>query len=138
MNVLAIAAHPDDIDFTCGATVARLCEAGHHVTYCCVTNGQAGGRDSSQSRLEAAKTRRGEQNLAAATLGVKDAVYLDKPDGQVEANLELRRDLTRVIRQTKPCLVIAPSPRINFNNMPFLHPDHLAVGRATLAASRCS
>ncbi len=134
MRVLAIGAHPDDIDFTAGGTISRLVAAGHGVSYCLVTNGQAGGSEPGTSRLEQAKLRKDEQHRAAKVLGVSESFHLGLPDGAVTADLDLRRMLTKVIRTVRPELVVTPSPRYNLDNVHFLHPDHLATGSASLAA----
>jgi len=134
MDFLAVGAHPDDIDFTAGGSVAKLADAGHSVHYCLVTNGQAGGQDSSKSRSSQAKQRRAEQAQAAEVLGVVSSTNLDLADGLVEPSIELRRMLTKTIRLVKPDVIIAPSPRYNLDNVHFLHPDHLATGVATLSA----
>ncbi len=135
MDILAIGAHPDDIDFTVGATISKLV-ASNEVTvhYCLVTNGQAGGSDLAVPRCAQARQRQEEQEAAAQVLGVSQSFHLDRPDGLLEPTLDLRRDLTRIIRLVKPAIVIAPSPRYNLDDVHFLHPDHLAVGAATLAA----
>lgn len=133
-NILAVGAHPDDIDFTSGGTVALLTAQGFSVTYCLVTNGQAGGFDRNKSRSQLTVIRRDEQERAAKLLGVEESVHLDLPDGLIEPTIDLRRSLTRVIRQFKPEIVICPSPRYNLDNVHFLHPDHLAVGVASLSA----
>jgi LmbE family N-acetylglucosaminyl deacetylase len=133
-RVLVMCAHPDDVDFGCSATVAALVAYGIEVAYCIATDGEAGGNDRSQSRSEVAKIRREEQVAAAARVGVSDVRFLGYPDGRLSATFELRRDFTRVIRQFKPDLVIAPSPERNWDVIYASHPDHLAAGEASVAA----
>lgn len=133
-RVLVVAAHPDDIDFGAAGTVATLIESGVEVAYCIVTDGDAGGSDESVPRVEMALLRREEQRNAAACLGVFNISYLGYPDGRVIASLELRRDISRVIRQSCPQLVIAPSPERVWERIFVSHPDHLAVGEATVCA----
>ncbi len=133
-RVLVICAHPDDVDFGCAATVATLGDAGAEVRYCIVTNGEAGGSDRDQPRSEMAALRRTEQTAAAATVGVKELTFLGHPDGRLVPTLELRRDLSRVIRQFRPDLVIGPSPDRNWSAIYASHPDHLAAGEAAVAA----
>jgi LmbE family N-acetylglucosaminyl deacetylase len=86
------------------------------------------------SRAETAVVRQAEQRAAAACVGVRDIVFRDHPDGAVVASLALRRDITRVIRRTRPDRVLTSSPEINWQQLPTAHPDHRAVGEATLAA----
>jgi LmbE family N-acetylglucosaminyl deacetylase len=133
-RVLAIAAHPDDLDFAAAGTIARWTSAGIEVVYCIVTDGDAGGFDESFPREEMAPLRRAEQTAAAKAVGVYDLRFLGYPDGQVEATLGLRRDLARVIRQVRPDRVLCPSPDRNYARIGTSHPDHRAVGSAALDA----
>ncbi len=133
-RVLVITAHPDDVDFGAAGSVATWTDAGIDVTYCMVTDGDAGGSDRSVPRHVMAETRRAEQAAAAKTVGVSDLVFLGHPDGRVEATLELRRDLSRVIRQVRPDRVVTQSPQRNFQRIYASHPDHLAAGEAALCA----
>src|SRR5580704_16702525 len=127
-RVLLIAAHPDDIDFSAAGTVALWTDTGIEVTYCLVTDGDAGGFDESVPRAEIAPLRRKEQTAAADCVGVHDLRFLGYPDGRVEATLELRRDLARVIRQVRPDRVVCPTPERNYARVGASHPDHRAVG----------
>src|SRR5580693_5512294 len=133
-RVLAITAHPDDVDFAAAGTIARWTEAGIEVVYCVVTDGDAGGFDESFPRAEMPALRRAEQIAAAKCVGVQDVRFLGYPDGRVEATLELRRDLARVIRQVRPDRVVCPSPERNYARIGVGHPDHRAVGSAVLDA----
>ena len=133
-RVLCITAHPDDVDFSAAGTIARWTEAGIEVSYCVVTDGDAGGFDESFPRTEMPALRRAEQVAAAKCVGVQDVRFLGYPDGRVEATLALRRDLARVIRQVRPDRVLCPSPERNYARIGIGHPDHRAVGSATLDA----
>jgi LmbE family N-acetylglucosaminyl deacetylase len=133
-RVLVITAHPDDVDFAAAGTVATWTEAGIEVTYCVVTDGDAGGFDEAFPRSEMAALRRTEQTAAAKCVGVQDLRFLGYPDGRVEATLSLRRDLARVIRQVRPGRVVSPSPERNYARLGASHPDHRAVGAAALDA----
>lgn len=133
-RILVITAHPDDVDFGAAGSVATWTDAGIDVTYCIVTDGDAGGHDRSVSRAEMAATRRVEQTTAAKHVGVNDLVFLGYPDGRLESTLDLRRDLTRVIRQVRPQRVLSPSPDRNYQRIYASHPDHLAAGEAALCA----
>jgi len=114
--------------------VARWTEAGVEVIYCVVTDGDAGGFDEDFPRDEMPALRRAEQIAAAKCVGVQDVRFLGYPDGRVQASLELRRDLARVIRQVRPDRVVVPSPERNYNRIGIGHPDHRAVGSAALDA----
>lgn len=132
-RALLVMAHPDDVDFGSAGTVAAWTAAGVDVTYCVCTSGQAGGRDDTAIE-ETARLRRDEQRAAAEAVGVTDVRFLDGVDGRVQADLELRRSITRVIRSVRPDLVVTHSPEINWSRIAISHPDHRAVGEATLAA----
>jgi LmbE family N-acetylglucosaminyl deacetylase len=133
-RILAITAHPDDIDFGAAGTIARWTDAGIEVAYCVVTDGSAGALDEDFPSAELPALRRAEQAAAAKCVGVHDLRFLGYPDGRVEATLQLRRDLARVIRQVRPDRVLCPSPERNYARMPASHPDHRAVGSAALDA----
>ena len=129
-----MAAHPDDIDFGAAGTIAAWTDAGARVSYCIVTDGDSGGIDPGQSTSDLARTRRAEQTAAAKVVGVEEVVFLGYPDGRLTASLELRRDLARVIRTTRPGRVVGPTPERNWQSVYAIHPDHLACGEAMMAA----
>jgi LmbE family N-acetylglucosaminyl deacetylase len=133
-RVLSITAHPDDVDFGAAGTIARWADAGIEVTYCLVTDGDAGGSDENFPRAEMPALRRAEQIAAAKCVGVHDVRFLGYPDGRVQATLDLRRDLARVIRQVRPDRILCPSPERNYLRAGLSHPDHRAVGSAALDA----
>jgi LmbE family N-acetylglucosaminyl deacetylase len=133
-TILVVAAHPDDVDFGVAGSVATWTDAGIDVAYCIVTDGDAGGFDRDVPRHVMAETRRAEQTAAAKVVGVRELHFLGHPDGRVEATLELRRDLSRVIRRVRPQRVVAQSPERNYQRIYASHPDHLATGEATLCA----
>ena len=133
-RVLVITAHPDDVDFGVAGSVATWTDTGIQVTYCLATSGEAGGSDRSISRAEMAELRQAEQTAAAKVVGVEDLVFLGHPDGRLQPTLELRRDVSRVIRQVRPQRVITQSPDRNYERIYASHPDHLAAGEAALCA----
>jgi len=133
-RVLVVMAHPDDVDFGAAGTVAKLTDAGVEVVYCLVTDGQAGGFDHSIPRDEMATIRRGEQTEAAAKVGVTRLEFLGHMDGSVVADLDLRHDISVVIRQVRPQVVITQHPVRNLDSTYGSHPDHIATGEATMAA----
>jgi LmbE family N-acetylglucosaminyl deacetylase len=133
-RILVIAAHPDDVDFGAAGTIARWTDAGIEVSYCIVTDGDAGGSDLSVPRAEMCTIRQAEQTAAAKQVGVHNLHFLGYPDGQVEPSIGLRRDLARVIRLLRPDRVVCPSPERNYLRMGVSHPDHRAVGSASLDA----
>jgi len=127
-------AHPDDVDFGSAGTMAALVAGGVQVTYCLVTDGDAGGNDRSMPRADMAALRRQEQTAAAKAVGVTDLVFLGYPDGRVQPTLELRRDISRVIREVRPKVVVCQSPVRNLDRVFASHPDHLAAGEAAMCA----
>ena len=133
-RALVVAAHPDDVDFGAAGIVTQLTGAAVAVTYCLVTDGQAGGFDLTVDRTLMAMTRREEQTKAAAELGVTDLVFLGRMDGEVVFDLALRHDITRVIRQTRPQVVISHPPQISVSSVYGSHADHVATGQAAWAA----
>lgn len=133
-RALVVVAHPDDCDFGCAATTALWTGMGVDVSYCIVTNGDAGGYDRTIPRARMSEIRQEEQRAAAAEVGVTDLTFLGYPDGRVAANIDLRRDISRVIRQKRPQRVLSQSPVRNFGRIFASHPDHLATGEATLDA----
>ena len=133
-RVLVIVAHPDDCDFGNAGTTAKWTDAGVTVAYCIITDGDAGGSDRSITRKEMAALRRVEQTEAAAAVGVTDISFLGYPDGRLTPSIELRRDISRVIRVKQPQRVITQSPLRNFTRIFASHPDHLAAGEAALCA----
>lgn len=133
-RVLVICAHPDDVDFGAAGTVAALVAAGVPVSYCMVTQGQAGSSDPHARAEDIAALRMTEQRAAASVVGVTDVRFLDHPDGAVVASIELRRDLSRVIRQVRPTLVITQPTERNLERVYASHPDHLATADAAMSA----
>jgi LmbE family N-acetylglucosaminyl deacetylase len=134
-RVLVVAAHPDDPEFGFGATVAKMADEGATVAYVICTDGAQGGEDPSVPDADLTATRYAEQRAAAAVLGVQEVIFLGFRDGYLEPNVELRRAISREIRRFKPDLVLTHAP-LRAINIPIgaSHPDHLAVGEATLAA----
>lgn len=133
-RILVITAHPDDVDFAAAGSIARWTDAGIDVAYCLATSGEAGGTDRAITRAEMAAVRQREQTAAAKVVGVTDLEFLGYADGTVEASLELRRDLTRVIRRHRPHRVLTHPPERDFARIYASHPDHRAVGAATMDA----
>ena len=133
-RALAVMAHPDDVDFSAAGLVAQLTDAGAEVTYCLVSDGQAGGYDRAIERTTMASIRREEQTKAAAEVGVSDLIFLGRMDGEVTFDLTLRHDITRVIRQVRPQIVITHPPEINVASVLGSHADHVATGQSTWAA----
>jgi LmbE family N-acetylglucosaminyl deacetylase len=133
-RALVVTAHPDDVDFGAGGTIAQWTRSGIEVTYCIITDGDAGGFDPDIPRSEIPRIRRDEQIAAAAVLGVSDVRYLGYRDGYLTASHDVRRDISRVIRQVRPERMLIQSPERNWERIPASHPDHLAAGEAAIFA----
>ncbi len=133
-RALVVVAHPDDVDFGAAGTVASWTATGTTVTYLLCTDGDAGGFDVAVPRSEIPAIRRAEQNAAGAAVGVHDVRFLGYPDGDLRVTQDLRRDITRVIRQVRPQRMLIQSPERNWARIPASHPDHLAAGEASINA----
>jgi len=132
-RVLVVVAHPDDIDFGIAGTAATLVAAGSQVVYALCTSGEAGIPED-MDRAELKALRESEQRAAAAAVGVTDVRFLGMPDGHLESNLELRKVISRVIRQVRPDVLITQSPERRYDRIYGSHPDHLACGDAAISA----
>ncbi|MCC6616997.1 MAG: PIG-L family deacetylase [Anaerolineae bacterium] len=137
-TILIVVAHPDDIEFGMGGSVARWTDEGHRVIFCIVTNGAAGSNDPNTDWDALIVTRQAEQRRAADILGVEDVRFLNYADGTLEPTLGLRRDLTRIVRELRPYRVVIMDPTailIQGEQFDYInHPDHRASGEAALYA----
>lgn len=134
-RILAVTAHPDDVDFGMAGSVAAWVKSGVEVAYCVITDGDAGGSDRSVSRADLAALRREEQLAAAAEVGVTNVTFLGYLDGRLTPSFELRRDLSRVVRRLKPERLVCQSPERNWERIGASHPDHLAAGEAAVCVA---
>lgn len=131
--IMAIAAHPDDIESWCGGTLARAVDAGASVRLLLVTSGDLGTSDPQATRPLVAVQREAEAQQAAARLGLAQVAFLRYPDGEVENSHALRGDLVAWIRRWRPDVLFTHDPEHPLP--PYLaHHDHRAVGRAALDA----
>ena len=124
-RALAIAAHPDDIEFECGATLAKWAASGCVVNHLICTDGSKGTWDEHADTAALVITRRAEQQEAARRLGATGELYfLDAVDGELTADLDMRREVARIIRITRPTVVFGHDPWKRWR----LHPDHRNAG----------
>lgn len=137
-SAMAIHAHPDDQEFTIAGTLAKWARAGCEIVTVLITSGDAGSNEKTEphiTRQDLARIREQEQRRACDVLGVKHLELLHYPDGTLQPTIELRRDLTRLIRKYKPEVVICGDPTVRFYGNSYLnHPDHRAAADATLDA----
>jgi len=132
---MVIIAHPDDAEFTCAGTVARWIREGLQVVYVVCTDGSRGSNEPNMPPQRMAPIRRAEQLEAAGILGVQSTIFLNHEDGTLQPTLELRRELTRLVRRFKPDTVICADPTRHFHRDEYVnHPDHRAAGEAALYA----
>jgi LmbE family N-acetylglucosaminyl deacetylase len=138
-RAMSIHAHPDDQEFSVGGTLAKWSQAGCEIISVIITSGDSGSNDPSKDgsyKPILAELREKEQLAANDLLGVKETIFLRYPDGELEATMELRKDLTRLIRQFKPDTVLAGNPEAWFYGDEYLnHPDHRAAARAACEAT---
>jgi LmbE family N-acetylglucosaminyl deacetylase len=135
--VLSIHAHPDDQEFSVAGTLAAWSQAGAVVHSVVITSGDAGCNDPQYDgsyKVELANIREKEQLAANAIIGVKDTFFLHYPDGILQPTLELRRELTRLIRYYKPDAVVTGDPTVRFSGNYINHPDHRAAADVTIDA----
>lgn len=129
-RVLVVAAHPDDLETTCGGTLALLMARGAEVGLLLCTDGDIGTHDLSFTRATLAATRRQETLAAAAELGIHDVFFLGHHDGELVADLALRTEVAGVYRRWQPDSVFTFDPAWGGQ----AHPDHTAAGRAAVDA----
>ncbi len=115
IDVLAIGAHPDDVDMICGGTLAKLASRGKTLAILDLTRGEMGTRGTPETRAE-------EAQASAEKLGAKERTILDLGDGVLADNGESRRQVIEIIRRLRPALILT-------HYWDDLHPDHSAAGR---------
>ena len=131
---LAVAAHPDDMEYGAASAVARWTDQGKTMAYCLVTRGEAGIAGMDPARC--GPVRMAEQRASCAVVGVDDVRFLDHTDGLVEESVALRRDLAAVIREVRPEAIVSVNHRDSWGGPSWNHADHRAVGRALLDGAR--
>jgi LmbE family N-acetylglucosaminyl deacetylase len=129
-RILVIMAHPDDAEFICGGTIARLAAEGRDVFYLLVTSGNKGSHEAEMSPERLASIREEEQRHAATVLGVREVAFLHHNDGEVEVNLALRAELVSGIRRVQPDVLFTFDPWRPYE----IHPDHRNVGLCAIDA----
>jgi LmbE family N-acetylglucosaminyl deacetylase len=137
-RMLAVVAHPDDLEYGAASAVAGWTSAGKWVGYVIVTDGEAG--IDGLPPNEAGPVRVTEQEHSARIVGVDDVRFLGYPDGVVEPAVELRRDIAREIRRARPDVLLVATYELTYGMGSDQHilnqSDHRAVGIATLDAAR--
>lgn len=134
-RALAVYAHPDDFEISCGGTLALWSKAGCSVHVVVCTRGEKGSADPAEDTTALARSRADESRSAAAALGIEGLEQLGYDDGTVENDVALRRRLVAVVRRLRPDCVITSDPTAIFFGSTYVnHHDHREVGWATLDA----
>lgn len=132
-GVLAVAAHPDDIESWCGGTLARMIQAGVPADYLLLTSGDKGSEDPTHASGQLASLCEEEQLEAARRLGARGVHFLRHLDGELEDSLKLREQVVRCLRELRPEIVFTHDPERPYP--PYTtHRDHRIAGRVTLDA----
>ena len=137
-KVMVIVAHPDDAEIQCGGTVARLARQGAAVSYVLCTSGNRGASEPAMTSERLTALREAEQRTAAARRGVSDMTFWRHDDGDLAyAAQPLRQELTGLIRQQRPDVIITHDPFAGLGRYEvcYLHPDHRAAGQAAFEAA---
>jgi LmbE family N-acetylglucosaminyl deacetylase len=132
--ILAIGAHPDDLEFGCSGTMAKWIKEGAEGYYIIITDGTKGSEDISLTAEQLKETRYREQKEAGEVLGLKNIFFLDFTDGELVNTPEVRRWVVRIIRQVKPDVVICQDPAFLYDQERgyINHPDHRTAGQIAL------
>jgi LmbE family N-acetylglucosaminyl deacetylase len=134
-SVLAVYAHPDDPEVSCGGTLARWASDGAAVEVCICAEGDKGSLDPHVEPRELAARRRKEVEAAGSVLGVRAHHYLGYPDGEIEDSVDLRARVVALVRQVRPEVVVCPDPTAVFFGQRYAnHRDHRSVGWSVLDA----
>ena len=128
-RVLALGAHPDDVELQAGGTLAAWAERGVQVELACFTAGEKGSPDPGADPAELAGVRRAEAGAAARALGAAVPVhFLGAVDGELEVTMALRLAVARLVRAIRPDVVLGHDPWRRY----LLHPAHRAAGLLTV------
>jgi LmbE family N-acetylglucosaminyl deacetylase len=134
-KILVVLAHPDDPEFFCGGTLSIWAKEGHEINYCLLTMGDKGINEQFKGSENIKQLRIDEQQNAAKVIGANQIIFLDNEDGYLTPNLELRKDVARVIRKVRPDIVVTCDPTNYYIRDSYInHPDHRAAGQVVIDA----
>ncbi|MEO6398991.1 MAG: PIG-L deacetylase family protein, partial [Tepidiformaceae bacterium] len=134
-SLMVVVAHPDDAEFMVAGTVAKWAKHGCEVTYVVVTRGDKGSDDPLMTSSKLTEIREAEQREAGSILGVRNFEFMGYPDGYLQHTLDLRRDLTRLVRKYRPEVLVTFDPTHRLVGDSYVnHPDHRATGDAAIDA----
>ncbi len=135
-RVLAVYAHPDDADISCGASLAKWARAGSQVHVVICAAGEKGSTNGLADPFEVRAERAREVHESARILNLTGLHMLERPDGEFENDVTLRRELVRLMRSHRPEVVVCPDPTaVFFGSHHYNHRDHRVVGWAALDAA---
>jgi len=124
-RALAVAAHPDDVEFGAGATLAKWSAGGCRLLHVICTDGSKGSWDPAEDLARLVVTRQEEQRAASLALGgAGDVLFLGWPDGELESGLQQRAQVAAAVRRFRPDVVLGHDPWKRYR----LHPDHRHAG----------
>lgn len=133
--IMAVGAHPDDLEFGCPVTVRNFIKQGYEAYYVILTNGENGFKEKARTKQERINTRRKEQQEAAKKIGVKKIYFFGNRDGFLEYNETLRKKLTLLIKALRPEIVFCFDPaNRDFDNINLFHRDHRISAEAAFDA----
>jgi LmbE family N-acetylglucosaminyl deacetylase len=128
-RVLALGAHPDDVELQAGGTLAAWAAQGAQVELACFTAGEKGSPNPAADQAELGRVRRAEATEAARALGASVPVhFLGAVDGELEVTMALRLAVARLVRSARPDVILGHDPWRRW----LLHPDHRAAGLLTV------
>jgi LmbE family N-acetylglucosaminyl deacetylase len=130
-RVLAIGAHPDDIEFGCGATLAKWTDAGCEVDLLVLTDGSKGSWDASADLGALVERRKAEQEAAGRAIGARWVTFLGAVDGELDERRAHQAAVCEVIRRTRPDVIVTHDPWKRYR----IHPDHRHAGFLAIDAT---
>jgi len=135
-TAIGFAAHPDDLEFSCTATMKKLKEQGYRLIYVIITNGENGFKNGAEdTAAKRIAVRKREQLAVAKLLGVEKVYFLGYRDGFLEYSEELRAELVKIIKQYQPNIVFSFDPaNKSFSSLNLLHRDHRVAAEAVFDA----
>lgn len=134
--ILAVGAHPDDMDFGASGTLSKLVKEGWDAYLVICTDGSRGSNDPQMTHQRLTKIRKKEQEASGKIMGIKKIFFLNHTDTQLAADLILEKEIVRIIRQVKPNIVLTMDPTFYYSQTRGFvnHTDHRAAGLATMDA----
>lgn len=136
MVILGVGAHPDDLDFGAAGTFAKWVKEGADCYYLICTDGRKGSEDPSMTESNLVQMRNQEQKDVGQVLGLKDIFFLDHQDTELVVDMNLKKEIVKLIRKLKPDIVVTFDPNFIYSKITGIinHTDHRATGLATLDA----